>query len=215
VNRDPRESRPIRFVLASASPARLATLRAAGVEPEVIVSSTDESAFRELGVGAQVQRLAQAKALDVAERITGEALVLGCDSLLEVDGIGYGKPLTAELAVARWRHLRGRLGELHTGHALVHVAAGRIAAQVTDTSVTTVEFADLTDAEIADYVATGEPLNVAGGFTIDGRGGWYVTTVAGDYHTVVGLSLSLLRGLMTELGFSVARLPGRADAFVP
>jgi septum formation protein len=202
-------------VLASASPARLATLRAAGVEPEVIVSSTDESAFHELEVGAQVQRLAQAKALDVAERITEDALVLGCDSLLEVDGVGYGKPLTAPLAIARWRHLRGRLGDLHTGHALAHVVAGRVIGQATGVGVTTVEFADLTNAEIADYVATGEPLNVAGGFTIDGRGGWYVTTVVGDHHTVVGLSLALLRRLLSELGFSVANLPRRDETLVP
>jgi len=126
VNRDLRDSRPIRFILASASPARLATLRSAGVEPEVVVSSIDESAYHERSVSAQVHGLAQAKAQDVAGRVAGDGLVLGCDSLLEVDGVGYGKPLTADRAVARWRQVRGKRGELHTGHALVHVSAGRV-----------------------------------------------------------------------------------------
>lgn len=204
---DRQDSRRIRFILASASPARLATLRGAGVDPEVVVSSIDESAYREQSVGAQVHCLAKAKAQDVADGVAGDALVLGCDSLLEIDGVGYGKPVTVERTVARWRQVRGRLGQLHTGHALVHVSAGRVVGRVTDVGVTTVEFADLTDQEISDYVATGEPLNVAGGFTIDGRGGWYVKTVEGDYHTVVGLSLPLVRQLLAKLGFAVADLP--------
>jgi septum formation protein len=209
VNRDLGDSRPIRFILASASPARLATLRAAGVEPEVMVSTIDESAFHERQVSAQVRWLAQAKAQDVADGVAGDALVLGCDSLLEIDGVGYGKPLTVDRAFARWRHVRGKLGKLRTGHALVHICAGRVVGRATDVGVTTVEFADLTDKEIADYVATGEPLNVAGGFTIDGRGGWYVKTVEGDHHNVVGLSLPLVRQLLVELGFTVADLPQR------
>jgi septum formation protein len=214
VNRDLGDSRPIRFILASASPARLATLRAAGVEPEVMVSTIDESAFHERQVSAQVRCLAQAKAQDVADGVAGDALVLGCDSLLEIDEVGYGKPLTVDRAVARWRQVRGKLGKLHTGHALVHICAGRVVGRATDVGVTTVEFADLTDNEIADYVATGEPLNVAGGFTIDGRGGWYVKTVEGDHHNVVGLSLPLVRQLLVELGFTVADLPHRDGSAV-
>jgi septum formation protein len=214
VNRELGDSRPIRFILASASPARLATLRAAGVEPEVMVSTIDESAFHERQVSAQVRCLAQAKAQDVADGVAGDALVLGCDSLLEIDEVGYGKPLTVDRAVARWRQVRGKLGKLHTGHALVHICAGRVVGRATDIGVTTVEFADLTDKEIADYVATGEPLNVAGGFTIDGRGGWYVKTVEGDHHNVVGLSLPLVRQLLVELGFTVADLPHRDGSAV-
>jgi septum formation protein len=214
VNRDLGDSRPIRFILASASPARLATLRAAGVEPEVMVSTIEESAFHERQVSAQVRCLAQAKAQDVADGVAGDALVLGCDSLLEIDGVGYGKPLTVDRAVARWRQVRGKLGKLHTGHVLVHICAGRVVGRATDVGVTTVEFADLTDKEIADYVATGEPLNVAGGFTIDGRGGWYVKTVEGDHHNVVGLSLPLVRQLLVELGFTVADLPHRDGSAV-
>ena len=214
MNRDLGDSRPIRFILASASPARLATLRAAGVEPEVMVSTIDESAFHERQVSAQVRCLAQAKAQDVADGVAGDALVLGCDSLLEIDEVGYGKPLTVDRAVARWRQVRGKLGKLHTGHALVHICAGRVVGRATDIGVTTVEFADLTDKEIADYVATGEPLNVAGGFTIDGRGGWYVKTVEGDHHNVVGLSLPLVRQLLVELGFTVADLPHRDGSAV-
>lgn len=214
MNRDLGDSRPIRFILASASPARLATLRAAGVEPEVMVSTIDESAFHERQVSAQVRCLAQAKAQDVADGVAGDALVLGCDSLLEIDGVGYGKPLTVDRAVARWRQVRGKLGKLHTGHALVHICAGRVVGRATHVGVTTVEFADLTDKEIADYVATGEPLNVAGGFTIDGRGGWYVKTVEGDHHNVVGLSLPLVRQLLVELGFTVADLPQRDGSAV-
>ena len=214
MNRDLGDSRPIRFILASASPARLATLRAAGVEPEVMVSTIDESAFHERQVSAQVRCLAQAKAQDVADGVAGDALVLGCDSLLEIDDVGYGKPLTVDRAVARWRQVRGKLGKLHTGHALVHICAGRVVGRATDIGVTTVEFADLTDKEIADYVATGEPLNVAGGFTIDGRGGWYVKTVEGDHHNVVGLSLPLVRQLLVELGFTVADLPHRDGSAV-
>ena len=215
MNPDLRPPRPIRFVLGSASPARLATLRAAGVEPEVMVSSIDESAYHERSVSAQVHCLAEAKARDVAGRVAGDGLVLGCDSMLEVEGVGYGKPSTADRAVARWHQVRGKRGELYTGHALMHVSAGRVVDRATDVGVTTVEFADLTDQEIADYVATGEPLNVAGGFTIDGRGGWYVKTVEGDHHNVIGLSLPLVRQLLAELGFAVANLPQRAGSGVP
>jgi septum formation protein len=197
----------IRFVLASGSPARLATLRAAGVEPEVLVSSVDESAVTASNVAALAGTLAVAKAEDVASTVTGEALVLGCDSVLEVDGIGYGKPLTPERATERWRQLRGAVGLLHTGHSLLQVADGNPLRRAYAVGTTSVAFAEITDAELEDYVASGEPLNVAGGFTIDGRGGWYVQTVQGDGHNVVGLSLPLLRDLLAELGFAPIDLP--------
>jgi septum formation protein len=197
----------IRLVLASASPARLATLRAAGVRPDVIVSAIDESAFHEATVADLVLALACAKARDVAGAIYGEALVLGCDSLLDVDGAAYGKPLTAERAGAWWRELRGGTAQLKTGHALLHVVDGRIVDEASDVAVARVRFADLSNADIDAYVATGEPLQVAGGFTIDGWGGWYVDVVAGDHHAVVGVSLSLVRDLLRRLAFTEWDLP--------
>ncbi|KQY56509.1 MULTISPECIES: Maf family protein [unclassified Nocardioides] len=186
-----------RLVLASASPARLATLRSAGVEPEVIVSGVDESQVVGIPPGELALQLAELKAAAVAARVTGEGLVLGCDSVLEIDGEAYGKPASPEEATTRWQLMRGRSGVLHSGHSLHDVANGRVAAA---TASTTVHFADLGDDEIAAYVATGEPLHVAGAFTIDGLGGAFVTGIEGDHHTVVGVSLPLLRDLMAELG---------------
>jgi septum formation protein len=195
----------VRFVLASASPARLATLRAAGVWPQVCVSDVDEDAFGATRVADLVAALAAAKAQAVADRCDEPALVLGCDSLLELDGAAAGKPGTAAVAVQRWRAMRGRSGVLHTGHHLIDSASGRSCGAVASA---TVRFGDPSDAEIDDYVATGEPLSVAGGFTIDGRGGWFIDGVDGDPHTVVGLSLPLLRRLLGELGYALADLPG-------
>jgi septum formation protein len=195
---------PPRLVLASASPARLATLRAAGVEPEVVVSGVDESLVTEDSVAALAGRLAILKAEAVAATLgpsSGEpVLVLGCDSMLELDGEAHGKPGTAEQAVERWRRMRGRSGVLHTGHHLIQL--GPVGTVTTRGAIasTRVHFADITDAEIEAYVATGEPLQVAGGFTVDGLGGAFVDGVEGDFHNVVGLSLPLLRGLLTDLG---------------
>lgn len=201
----------MQFVLASASPARLATLRAAGVRPRVEVAQVDEPAVLAaalagaggtLAASQQVLTLARAKADDVASRMTQpDALVLGCDSMLEIDGNVVGKPHTPEVAIARWRAMRGNTGLLHTGHWLV---SGENAVGATSTTV--VHFADLTDDEIAAYVATGEPLHVAGGFTVDGLGGAYVTGIEGDYHGVVGLSLPLLRELLGKLGVAFHQL---------
>jgi nucleoside triphosphate pyrophosphatase len=190
----------MRFVLASASPARLATLRRAGVVPEVLVSGVDEDGVSAGTATELVNTLAAAKAAAVAGRLRGPALVLGCDSLLEFDGQALGKPGTRAAAVARWQELRGRSGVLHTGHCLLDVGSGRA---VTAVSSTTVHFVDVTDEEIELYCATGEPAGVAGAFTIDGLGGWFVTGVDGDPHTVVGLSLPLLRRLLGELGHSL------------
>jgi septum formation protein len=187
------------LVLASASPARLATLRSAGVEPVVIVSGVDESRLDGLRPAELALQLAELKCATVAARddLPEDALVLACDSVLELDGESHGKPADAEEATLRWRTMRGRSGVLHSGHCLRDTTDGRTAAA---TASTVVHFAELDDDEIAAYVATGEPLQVAGAFTIDGLGGAFVSGIEGDHHTVVGVSLPLLRDLMTELG---------------
>ena len=196
----------MRFVLASASPARLRTLRQAGLDPEVIVSGVDEESITASTPTTLVQVLADAKAEVIATSLTASALVLGCDSMLEFQGEALGKPVHALDAVERWRQLRGNSGVLHTGHCLIDTSAdaGRAGRAVRGVASTEVRFADVSDREIADYVATGEPLAVAGGFTIDGLGGWYVESVAGDHHNVVGVSLPLLRKLIIELGYQLA-----------
>ena len=185
------------LVLASASPARLATLRAAGVEPLVIVSGVDETQVADVPPVELALQLAELKCAAVAGRdeVPQGALVLGCDSVLELDGEPFGKPEDAATARERWRTMRGRSGVLHTGHALQQ--GDRVAAA---TASTVVHFADLSDDEIDDYVATGEPLQVAGAFTVDGLGGAFVTGIEGDHHNVVGVSLPLLRDLVAELG---------------
>ncbi|HYF71723.1 MAG TPA: Maf family protein [Nocardioides sp.] len=195
----------IRLVLASASPARLATLRSAGLDPTVIVSGIDESQLDGLPPAELALQLAELKSAAVAARddLPPGALVLGCDSVLELDGQALGKPADAEEAVDRWHAMRGRTGVLLTGHCLHDTTTGRVAAA---TAATTVHFADVTDEEIAAYVATGEPLLVAGAFTVDGLGGAFVTGVEGDYHNVVGVSLPLLRDLVGELGHSWTEL---------
>jgi septum formation protein len=188
-----------RLVLASASPARLATLRAAGIEPSIVVSGVDEDQVTGLAPAALAQHLAELKCAAVSEQLSDGSLVLGCDSVLELDGASLGKPLDPDEAVARWRAMRGRTGTLHTGHCLRDTASGR---QATGTGSTLVHFADVTDAEIAAYVESGEPLEVAGAFTIDGLGGAFVTAIEGDHHNVVGLSLPLLRDLLADLGYA-------------
>jgi septum formation protein len=190
-----------RFVLASSSPARLKLLRQIGIEPEVVVSGVDESTVT--GPPADVAlTLAVRKASAVAERVS-DALVLACDSVLDLDGEALGKPADAADAVARWRRMRGRSGTLITGHCLIDTASGRSTAEIASTVV---HFADLTDEEIDAYVATGEPLRVAGAFTIDGLGAPYVDSIEGDPHNVVGLSLPLLRRLVVETQGSLAAL---------
>lgn len=189
------------LVLASQSPARLKTLRDAGIEPVVIVSGVDEDQLSGLPPVELAERLAVLKADAVAERpeVPAGALVLGCDSVLELDGEALGKPGTPEEAVRRWRAMRGRSGVLVTGHSLVDTGSGRTA---NGSARTTVHFAEVTDAEIEAYVATGEPLHVAGAFTVDGLGGAFVTGIEGDFHNVVGVSLPLVRDLVAELGHS-------------
>ena len=189
------------LVLASASPARLATLRSAGVEPRVIVSGVDESQVTEADPARLAMRLAELKADAVAATLAAEGsadtFVLGCDSVLELDEQIFGKPADAADARARWRAMRSRSGVLHTGHCLRELASDRRLVRAADTVV---HFADLTDEEVDAYVATGEPLHVAGAFTLDGLGGAFVTGIEGDPHNVVGVSLPLLRLMFAELG---------------
>lgn len=189
------------LILASASPARLTTLRNAGIEPTVIVSGVDESQADGLPPFEMALQLAELKCAAVAERdqLPADALVLGCDSVLELDGQALGKPDGAADAVRRWQAMRGGSGVLYTGHCLRDTATGQVAAA---TASTTVSFADVSDEEIEAYVATGEPLHVAGAFTVDGLGGAFVTGIEGDHHNVVGVSLPLLRDLVLELGHS-------------
>jgi septum formation protein len=195
----------MQLVLASASPARLASLRSAGLAPTVVVSGVDESRLEGLPPAELALQLAELKCAAVAGRddLPGRPLVLGCDSVLELDGEALGKPADAADAVARWRRMRGRSGVLVTGHCLTDTATGKVAAA---TAATTVHFAEVTDEEIDAYVATGEPLQVAGAFTVDGLGGAFVTGIEGDHHNVVGVSLPLLRELVAELGHSWTEL---------
>ena len=190
---------PLRLVLASQSPARLATLRSAGLDPEVVVSGVDESQLRDHDPARLALELARLKARAVADRVGPGALVIGCDSVLELDGEIHGKPASALEAAERWRRMRGRSGVLHTGHCLVETSTG-VDREAARDARTVVHFAAIDDAEIAAYVATGEPLRVAGAFTVDGLGGAYVTGIEGDPHTVVGIGLPLLRELLAELG---------------
>lgn len=204
------------LLLASKSPGRLSTLRAAGVEPLVRVSEVDEPAVladlaRERSVAGasaptpaeQVQALARAKALAVAGSLTDEEralpglVVVGCDSMLEIDGEVVGKPRTPERVIERWSAMRGRRGALRTGHFLVRARDGATAEGV---STAVIAFADVSDAEVEAYAATEEPLWCAGGFTIDGLGGAFIESVEGDPHGVVGISLPLLRRLLAGLG---------------
>ncbi|MGZ9827312.1 Maf family protein [Tsukamurella ocularis] len=203
-------------MLASASPARLSVLRAAGTDPLVSVSQVDEDAVQAaLPTGTThedtVLALARAKAQDVAARIAaepvpGRAVVIGCDSMLSIDGELVGKPHTPEVAAARWRAVRGRTGRLLTGHCAVLLDDGAVAAESGGTRSTTLRFGAPSDEEIDAYVATGEPLEVAGGFTLDGLGGWFVEGVDGDPSSVIGISLPLTRRLLAELGLSPVEL---------
>ncbi|KAJ1680509.1 hypothetical protein LUZ63_024271 [Rhynchospora breviuscula] len=204
----------MRVLLASTSPARLMLLRQAGIEPETRAPDVDEEAViaaveAECGVlapDAHVLLLARRKAADVAQRVVADdpafdGVVIGGDSMFELDGEILGKPYTAEAATARWRAMRGRTGVLHSGHSVWRVSPDAEAAEVHAVAAASVSFAaDVSDDEIAAYVATGEPLQVAGAFTVDSLGGAFIERVEGDPSTVVGMSLSTLRRLVTELG---------------
>ncbi len=195
--------RPTRtLLLASGSPARLRLLLDAGIEPRVVVSGADETAEPGIGTATVVAALAERKAAAVAALHPGE-LVLGCDSLLDVDGLPVGKPPSADIATALLRRLAGREAVLYTGHRLIDGRSGRQASAV---AATVVRFGNPTDAELAAYVATGEPLQLAGAFSIDGRGAPFIDGIDGDPSNVIGLSLPLLRRLLAELDIAITDL---------
>jgi septum formation protein len=220
----------LRLVLASQSPARLTLLRNAGFAPEAIVSGVDEDAFETSSPVELALVLARAKARAVAERVGPGALVIGCDSVLDLDGAALGKPDDAEDAVRRWKAMRGREGILVTGHCLIDTRAQADAGEsgepgepgdggadgtegaeggwreLNQAAATLVRFAEVSDAEIEAYVATGEPLRVAGAFTLDGLGGLFVESIGGDPSNVIGLSLPLLRRMLGELGVAATDL---------
>lgn len=220
----------LRLILGSASPARLKVLREAGLEPVVRVSEVDENSILaearargELSPADEVLLLAEHKAKDVASRVLAEAsdgelpgdFVLGCDSMLEIDGAVVGKPSSPEAAIERWKVMRGGRGILHTGHYLIdlrrHFSGGpddgpQDFIHAKSTCSTTVFFANPSDDEIHRYVATGEPLHVAGAFTLDGFGAAFVTGTEGDHASVIGVSPAVLNALLGEFAISITDL---------
>lgn len=188
-----------RFVLASASPARLRLLQTAGLKPIVCPSDFDESQVQVSEASELVKTLAQCKAETVAEQFP-DALVLGCDSVLDVAGEIYGKPESAKEAIARWQKMRSQVGDLHTGHALIERSQNK---SLVYSLATRVYFADVSDRQIETYVATGEPLKCAGCFAIEGRGGVFIEKLEGCHSNVIGLSLPLLRCMFSEMGYDI------------
>ncbi|NLE82815.1 MAG: septum formation inhibitor Maf [Rhodococcus sp.] len=205
----------MRFVLASASPARLSVLRSAGIEPLVIVSGVDEDALVDsLGPQAEpesvVTELARAKARDVLPRIAesghSDAVVVGCDSMLLIDGELQGKPLTVDVARARWKAMAGSHATLLTGHCVIRTENGTVVDEAAECSGTVVHFSTPSDADLEAYLATGEPLQVAGSFTLDSLGGWFVDRIEGDPSSVIGIGLPLVRRLLGRVGVGIAEL---------
>ena len=210
---------PPRLVLASASPARLSVLRAAGVSPLVRVSAVDEDAVAlSLGPGAApeevVTELARAKAHDVlgglqqsgGDQVLDNCVIVGCDSMLHIGGELHGKPGSVAIARERWRVMRGSHGELLTGHSLLRVRDGAVIGEAADHCGTTVRFGDPSDEDLEAYLASGEPLQVAGAFTLDGLGGWFVDGIEGDPSSVIGIGLPLVRKLLKRLDVGIAQL---------
>jgi nucleoside triphosphate pyrophosphatase len=192
----------VAFVLASGSQGRLRLLRDAGMDPDVLVSGADESGHDGLATADLVAELAERKAAAVAA-LRPEALVLGCDSLLDLDGVAYGKPASAGEAAGMWQMMSGRSGTLCTGHCLIDGPGGR---RVRATARTVVRFGTPDDRELAAYVASREPLSLAGAFSLDGRSAPFVDGIDGDPSNVIGLSLPLLRRMLADLGRSVTEL---------
>jgi septum formation protein len=204
-----------RLILGSASEGRRRVLRQAGVEPSVVVSGVDEDAIvaalgTDAAPGDVVRSLAEAKAghvvtlLDPAD--TADCVVIGCDSMLYLDGRLIGKPTSIEAARREWQSMGGRSGQLHTGHCLVRLVDGKVTHRAAESFFTTVYFATPTPADLDAYLASGESLGVAGAFTIDGLGGWFVDRIEGDPSNVIGLSLPHTRALLQRVGVSIAEL---------
>lgn len=190
-----------RIVLASQSTSRRRLLEDAGIKPTVIVSEVDEETdfFNAMAPEDMVIALAIAKAHTVRELIDYPAIIIGCDSTFDVDGISFGKPSSVAVAVERAEKISGRSGILHTGHCIIDTEKG---IEIADRVSTKVTFSEMSGDEIADYVATGEPLNVAGGFTLDGFGSAFIPSIEGDYTNVVGISMPFLRSAMKQLGYT-------------
>ncbi|WP_292975142.1 nucleoside triphosphate pyrophosphatase [Mycobacterium sp.] len=201
-----------RLVLGSASEGRRRVLRQAGVEPTVVVSGVDEDAIiaalgSDAAPGEVVRSLAEAKAehvvtlLDAA--LASNCVVIGCDSMLYIDGRLVGKPASIDAARQEWQSMGGRSGQLHTGHSLIRLVDGDV-RRVVESAFTTVHFAEPSAVELDAYLASGEALAVAGAFTLDGLGGWFVDRIEGDPSNVIGLSLPLLRRMLGQVGLTVA-----------
>lgn len=190
-----------RIVLASQSTSRRRLLEDAGLKPIIIVSNVDEETdfFNAMSPEDMVIALAVSKAHTVREMIDYPAIIIGCDSTFDVDGVSFGKPGSPEIAIARAKKISGRTGLLHTGHCVIDTAKG---IEIADRVTTKVTFSEMTDEEIADYVASEEPLHVAGGFTLDGFGSPFIPVIEGDYTNVVGISMPFLRKAMKQLGYS-------------
>jgi septum formation protein len=190
-----------RIVLASQSTSRRRLLEDAGLKPTIIVSNVDEETdfFNAMSPEDMVIALAVSKAHTVREMIDYPAIIIGCDSTFDVDGVSFGKPGTPEIAITRAKKISGRTGLLHTGHCVIDTEKG---IEIADRVTTKVTFTDMTDEEIADYVASEEPLHVAGGFTLDGFGSPFIPVIEGDYTNVVGISMPFLRKAMKQLGYS-------------
>jgi septum formation protein len=190
-----------RIVLASQSTSRRRLLEDAGLKPTIIVSNVDEETdfFNAMTPEDMVIALAISKAHTVREMIDYPAIIIGCDSTFDVDGVSFGKPGTPDVAIERAKKISGRTGLLHTGHCIIDTERG---IEIADRVTTKVTFTDMTDDEIADYVASEEPLHVAGGFTLDGYGSPFIPVIEGDYTNVVGISMPFLRSAMKQLGYS-------------
>ena len=190
-----------KVVLASQSTSRRRLLEGAGITPLVMVSHVDEETefFNAMTPADMVIALAVTKAHTVREQIDFPAIIIGCDSTFDVDGISFGKPGTPEIAKERALAISGRSGLLHTGHCIIDTVQGR---EIADRITTKVTFSEMSNVEIDDYIASGEPLQVAGGFTLDGFGSPFIPVIEGDYTNVVGLSMPFLRSAMSQLGYS-------------
>jgi septum formation protein len=190
-----------RIVLASASVSRRRLLESAGLKPIIMVSHVDEETdfFNAMTPADMVIALAITKAHTIREQIDFPAIIIGCDSTFEFDSQSLGKPATPKIAIERASRVRGNTGLLHTGHCIIDTTKDKEISSIVTTKVT---FDDMTDAEIADYVATGEPLHVAGGFTLDGFSSPFIPSIEGDYTNVVGISMPFIRKAFEQLGYS-------------